>query len=66
MKLSCELYDDEFVKCLFIVLDLSLSSKRIGDGECDEDGRKRRGTGRRKFFYFIKNPIVLAGITNRE
>jgi hypothetical protein len=52
MKLSCELHDDEFVKCLFIVLDLSSSSKRIGDGECDEDGWKRRGTGRRKFFIF--------------
>jgi hypothetical protein len=47
------LYDDEFVKCVFIVLDLSSSSKEwgMGDGEWDEYGGKRRGMRRMELSY---------------
>jgi hypothetical protein len=47
------LYDDDFVKCVFIAL-LNSSSKRMGmgDGEWDEDGGHRRRTERREIFYF--------------
>jgi hypothetical protein len=44
-----ELYDDEFVKCVFLVPNFSSSSIRWGmrDGGWDGDG----GTGRRDLFF---------------